>query len=96
MPSGDASRPSALLAPFLFLRILSRNMRPAVEVPGFISEYLRLCAAALAPAVVGAVVGAVDLFIRRLPGQLRSMRAASWPLTQGTGTLRVFGQTDVY
>lgn len=59
-------------------------MRPAVEVPGFISEYLRLYAAALAPAVVAAVVVAVDLFIRRLPGQLRSMRAASWPLAQGT------------
>ena len=50
----------------------------AIAVPGFISEYLRLYATALA------IIVAISLFVRRLPGQLRSIRAASWPLAQGT------------
>ena len=55
-------------------------MLAAVRLPEFISEYLRLYGLALAFAVLVAVY----FFIRRLPGSFLSMRAASWPMAQGT------------
>jgi hypothetical protein len=54
-------------------------MLHAPALPGFVSEYLRLYAFAVAVAVVVAI----SLFIRRLPGWFRSVRAASWPIAQG-------------
>jgi len=63
-----------------FMHILSRTMLAAVRLPGFITEYLRLYATTLALAALVAVY----FFIRRLPGRFRSMRAASWPMAQGT------------
>jgi len=62
------------------MHILSRKMLAAVRLPGFISEYLRFYAVALALAALVAVY----FFIRRLPGWFRSMRASSWPGAQGT------------
>jgi len=71
---------NVMLAAMIFMYILSRDMLAPVRLPGFISEYLRWYAVALAVAVLVAVY----LFIRRLPGWFRSIRAASWPIAQGT------------
>ena len=62
------------------MHILSREMLAPVGLPGFVSEYLRLYAFALA----FALLVAVGFYIPRLPGWFRSMRAASWPMAQGT------------
>src|SRR5438874_2296552 len=69
-----------MLAVRTFMHILSREMLAPVGLPGFVSEYLRLYAFALA----FALLVAVGFYIRRLPGWFRSMRAASWPMAQGT------------
>jgi len=68
------------LAVRTFMHILSREMLAPVGLPGFVSEYLRLYAFALA----FALLVAVGFYIPRLPGWFRSMRAASWPMAQGT------------
>src|SRR5438105_3128020 len=67
-----------MLAVRTFMHILSREMLAPVGLPGFVSEYLRLYAFALA----FALLVAVGFYIRRLPGWFRSMRAASWPMTR--------------
>jgi hypothetical protein len=69
-----------MLAVLTFMHILSREMLATIGLPGFVSEYLRLYGFALA----FALLVAVGFFIRRLPGWFRSMRAASWPMAQGT------------
>lgn len=60
--------------------ILLRTMLFAAAIPAFISEYLQLYVFTIATAFVVAIA----LLLRRLPGQLRSMRAASWPIAEGT------------
>jgi hypothetical protein len=59
---------------------LSGTMLAPVRLPGFVSKYLRLYAGPLAVSVVVAIY----LFIRRLPGWLRSIRAAGWATAQGS------------
>lgn len=61
------------------MNILSSNMLAVFHLPEFISEYLRLYGLA----VVFAILVAIYFFVRRLPGWLRSMLAASWPIAQG-------------
>ena len=68
------------MADAVSVRILRSNMVSAVALPQFISEYLRLYAIALAVAVIIAI----SLCIRRLPQWMRSVRASSWPIAQGT------------
>lgn len=70
----------ARLAHGLCLRILSRKMLLATSVPNFIRDYLWYFAFVL----VVAVVTSICLLIRRIPGWARSVRAASWPIAQGT------------
>ena len=62
------------------MHILFADMVAAFRLPEFISEYLSLYGIALAFAILVAIY----FLVRRVPGWLRSMRAASWPMTQGT------------
>lgn len=52
----------------------------AAAVPNFIRDYLGYFAFVL----VVAAVTSICLLIRRIPGWIRSVRAASWPIAQGT------------
>lgn len=68
-----------MLALYAVGHILSPKMFALVALPRFVTEYLRLYGVGLA---VASLV-AVGLYVRRLPGWFRSVRAASWPMTQG-------------